>query len=274
MSYLDITDNRYGKLIAVEYVGKNKHKKALWKCKCDCGGETITDVTSLNRGHTKSCGCLIKEIAPERNRKYRTTHGKSKTRLYRIWAGMIQRCKSDKHYAEISVCEEWFDFERFYEWAISNGYQNDLEIDRKNNKGNYEPCNCRWATRSQQMRNTSSTHFMTYGGITQCQTEWLDSFGLKSKKSFQMMRKKGFSDEQIIEHYLKKRGIVMESMKVFAKGERVLLEYEIDGKFMNGDEIYYTLKNPANGTYLKGFAFTADELIAVDKEKKNEVSEL
>ncbi len=90
------------------------------------------------------------------------THGMSAARIYKIWACMINRCKSDspknrKFYKSrgITVCEEWSEsFEAFLEWAMANGYKEELTIDRKNSNGNYGPDNCRWATRQQQLCNT------------------------------------------------------------------------------------------------------------------------
>ena len=87
-------------------------------------------------------------------------HGKSNDRIYNIWCGMKSRCKGTssplarKYYAGISYCKEWDHFPAFYDWAISNGYSSNLELDRIDPTGNYEPANCRWATRAQQMQNT------------------------------------------------------------------------------------------------------------------------
>lgn len=90
-----------------------------------------------------------------------TSHGMTNTRLYRIWAGIRARCfnENDSGYAYyggrgIKVCEEWDSFETFRDWALANGYRDPLELDRRDNNKNYEPSNCRWATREQQMRNT------------------------------------------------------------------------------------------------------------------------
>lgn len=94
----------------------------------------------------------------EKNNNYK--HGMSGTRLHRIWTEMKTRClnQNDCHYKwygarGISVCDEWLDFVPFSEWALSNGYKDDLTIDRIDNDGNYEPSNCRWITQSEQCKN-------------------------------------------------------------------------------------------------------------------------
>jgi hypothetical protein len=118
--------------------------------------------------------------------KFKTKHGCKGTKLYNVWCAMKERCsnphhKSYKHYGAkgITVCEEWSkSFEKFKEWAESNGYAEGLTIDRKNSKGNYEPNNCRWVTTAEQNRNYSRNHLITYQGQTKCLTDWADYFGI------------------------------------------------------------------------------------------------
>ncbi len=79
----------------------------------------------------------------------------------------------------ISICDEWKNnFKAFYDWAISNGYSNELTIDRIDNDGNYEPNNCRWATVSEQNRNSRHNNCLTYNGETHCLKEWSEITGL------------------------------------------------------------------------------------------------
>lgn len=147
---IDITGQKFGKLTVLEYEGRNDNRVQFWLCKCDCGNESIVRSSNLKSGNSKSCGCSINDSRHKTN-KANTKHGKCNTRLYSIWSGMKSRCNYEKNdsfndYGKrgISVCDEWEDdFQTFYDWAMRNGYSDDLSIDRIDNDGNYEPSNCR-----------------------------------------------------------------------------------------------------------------------------------
>ena len=172
---------KYGRLTIIELVGKTAHGSKQYHCLCDCGNETIVLGTELRRGHTKSCGCLFKEV----QLKTMTKHGKRYTRIYEIWVGMKQRCenpnkKAYEHYGgrNICICKEWHSFEAFYDWAMANGYKEGLSIDRINNNGNYEPANCRWVTVKEQQNNRRNSHFIEAFGERHTIAEWAEITGL------------------------------------------------------------------------------------------------
>lgn len=208
---LEITGQKYGRLTAVKRVGTNSRSQSEWLFKCDCGNEVIKTASLVKRGGISSCGCLSKERIERFAENYagaNKTHGKTHTRLYRIWEGMKSRCGSTKDYykwwKDISVCEEWQEFESFYQWAISNGYRDNLTIDRIDNNGNYEPSNCRWATLKTQANNRSSNRYMTYNGVTKRMTEWMREFG--KTREYYYKRKNKYTDEEIIDSLIKEGG--------------------------------------------------------------------
>lgn len=183
--FVDLTGQRFGKLTVIEQVEHHRtsggYSKVQWKCQCDCGNIVTVLADSLKSGNTKACGCESRSGLEKR-----TTHGKSKDRLYRIWQGMRNRCNlsTNKYYHNyggrgISVCAEWNDsFEDFYEWAIKNGYNENLTLDRRDNNGNYEPSNCHWKDRFYQMNHTRKNHLLTYEGRTQTVAEWAREIGM------------------------------------------------------------------------------------------------
>lgn len=151
---IDMTGKKCGRLLVVER--DVSRKDTYWICRCDCGNMTSVRGKYLRNGRTMSCGCLHREQLLLRSK----THEKSHTRIYRIWSDMRSRCNNAKvpcysYYGGrgITVCNEWEEFQNFYNWSMSHGYEENLTIDRINNNGNYEPSNCRWITMKEQCKN-------------------------------------------------------------------------------------------------------------------------
>jgi hypothetical protein len=194
----DLTGKKFGKLIVIEYAYSKGY--AYWRCKCDCGNENIVRSSHLLLGAVKTCGCSWSEngrktiiFAQAANKKYDEKIVKS--RLYTIWNNMKERCDdvSNKNYGGrgISICKEWREnYKTFYDWAVKNGYNDKLSIDRIDFNGNYYPENCRWANHEIQANNTRKNVFFTYGGITKSVSQWAREFGI-SHSTFRRWLKDG-----------------------------------------------------------------------------------
>lgn len=207
--------DKYGRLEVLsfhhfkKYLRKNgvDERREYYLCKCDCGKETIVEKPSLRNGNTKSCGCLDLEK--------KTKHGMFGTRIYNIWIKMKERCTNPKNaqYKNyggrgIKYCDEWKNFENFYEWANNNGYSENLTIDRIDVNGNYEPTNCRWATIKEQNRNKRNNRIIEYNGETKCLSEWAEKLGIRyGLLSLRLSRgwkvKRAFSQKILKKHLTK-----------------------------------------------------------------------
>ena len=180
---IDLTGQKFGRLTVIKRVkNQNKTRSAYWLCQCECGNTTVVSSPNLKNKHAMSCGCLQQESRLTHSIK----HGLSKTRLYKIYLGMKKRCYNKKyfqfqHYGGrgIKICDEWLDnFMNFYNWAMTNGYTDELTIDRIDVNGNYEPSNCRWVTPHQQSNNTRTNRLITYNNKTHTMAEWAKITGL------------------------------------------------------------------------------------------------
>lgn len=175
---IDLSGMKFGMLTVLSRDHKGKDRKWYYKCKCDCGNITVVRSNALTCGNTKSCGC---------KKGLRDSHHLSKTRLYRIWIGMKDRCKNINNHAYkryggkgVKICEEWDkDFMLFWEWSLQNGYKETLSIDRIDVNGNYEPSNCRWVTAQEQADNKTSNIVITINGKTRNLQQWCDEYGIK-----------------------------------------------------------------------------------------------
>lgn len=169
--FIDLTGQKFGRLLVLKYIGNS-----YWLCKCECGNKKNAKAYDLKIGKVQSCGCLN----VEKNKKLHTKHGLCNHRLNNIWQSMKQRCynKNNPKYKNyggrgITICEEWLDnFINFYNWAMANGYQDDLTIDRINVNGNYEPNNCRFVNNKIQSNNKTTNLYITYNSENHTLKEW------------------------------------------------------------------------------------------------------
>lgn len=198
----ELIGQRFGRLVVIERT-ESKYGKAHWICICDCGNTTGPVATgTLKSGHSKSCGCIQKEHAVKHG-KSKAIHRMGDTKIYRVWQAMKQRCNypKTKYYKNyggrgIKVCEEWeSDFTTFYEWAMANGYEDGLSIDRKDVNGNYEPSNCKWSTNLEQQNNTRYNVMLTYKGETKTASQWARLLNVKRAKIYRLASKNLSGDE-------------------------------------------------------------------------------
>lgn len=171
----DITGKRFNHLTALKKINRK------WLFKCDCGSLKEIDKYSVLKGEVKSCGCLLKSTRAI----YKTKHGLSKSKLYKCWLGIKKRCFNKnatgyKNYGGrgIKVCDDWKNnFMSFYEWAIKNGYREDLTIERIDIDRDYFPENCKWISSKEQAQNRRSSVFIEYNGEKHCLNEWARKMG-------------------------------------------------------------------------------------------------
>ena len=209
MRHKDLTGQKFN-MLTVKSFAFIRDSHAYWNCVCDCGKESVVCASRLFRGTTKSCGCISREISRKR---MTTKNGYSKTRIYRIFIGMKQRCykDKDKDYPRyggrgIKICDEWLqDSKKFVEWAKGHGYKETLSIDRIDVNGDYTPDNCRWVSAKKQANNRRSNLFITYDGKTLSASEWCAIKGWNRHIIPERLRK-GWSLEKAMTTPLRTRG--------------------------------------------------------------------
>lgn len=197
----DLVGQRFGRLQVLEMHRVSEPKsKIFWTCKCDCGNEVDVETVNLVHGSTKSCGCYRRDYMA----KVACRHGYGRERIYKNFLNMHQRCENpnDNQFARygargITVCDQWKDFVVFYDWAISNGYQCGLTLDRIDVNGPYAPWNCRWATAFQQGNNRRNTIYITLNGVTKTISEWALTLDIPRQRIY-IRHKRGLPPEQIL----------------------------------------------------------------------------
>lgn len=167
----DLTGRRFGRLVVLGFDHSTVRNDLYWLCRCDCGNEALFRTRELLDGTITSCGC--------KNGNPNYFGNKSYDSLYVIWRNMKKRCENinDRAYKNyggrgIYLCDEWQYFKNFRSWALTNGYDNGLTIDRIDNDDGYYPENCRWVDDIVQANNRRSNHYVSYAGSTHSIAEW------------------------------------------------------------------------------------------------------
>lgn len=203
----DLAGKKFGRLVVLYDTNLKKNGVTLWHCVCECGNEIDVRASCLTTNHTKSCGCLQKEKSGRK-----PVHNETHSRLYGIWRGMKDRCyrkEAHNYYLYggrgITVCNEWLNsYENFKNWAIENGYNSNLSIDRIDGNRNYCPSNCRWATNKEQQNNIITNHYIEANGMRMTTCQWAEYLGV-NHKTLETRIHRGWSDEKIINTPIRKK---------------------------------------------------------------------
>lgn len=187
----DVIGTAYGRLTVIS-PALSAGKERRWLCSCSCGASHISHERNLKRGRAQSCGCLQKEAV----RALRHEHGFGRTDEYRIWLGIKARCTNPaaKDFARygakgIKIAARWLDFFCFLA-DMGPRPTREHSIDRSpNNEGDYEPGNCRWATRAEQQRNKVKTRTLAIDGVTLSVADWAEKNGINIRTAQQRIRK-------------------------------------------------------------------------------------
>jgi len=196
---LNLLGYRFGNIICIEYVWDAEKDASSWICKCDCGNTKKVTTCSLRAGTTRSCGCLHKKQLSDMMK----THGLSKSKEYKVWCAMIERCtkptnKSFCNYGGrgIKVSDKWMKFVNFIK-DMGMRPTNAHTLERIDNNGDYTAVNCKWATRAEQRRNCRRVNWITINGEKLCLTDWCKKIGI-SRKTVRQRIAKGLTIEQAI----------------------------------------------------------------------------
>lgn len=186
----DLSGKKLGQRTVVRFAGvkiwPSGNRQRMWLVRCDCGNESIEQQGNITSQRAKSCGCL----KPEATRKAKLRHGCTVNRqalpIYESWAGMLTRCTNPRascyhNYGGrgITVCERWHKFDEFLS-DMGPSHREGLTLDRIDTNGNYEPSNCRWATRKEQASNKRTNHKVSFNGETMTLSQWIRRTGITS----------------------------------------------------------------------------------------------
>jgi len=201
----NLINKRFGRLLVLSKSEiRTKDNRTQWNCVCSCGNKVLAENRTLTSGKKKSCGCLkldssLKNIKGVSNK----THNMSRTRIYKIWNALVQRCKtkSNQRYSSyggrgITVCQEWYKFENFYR-DMKNSYKDNLTIDRIDNNKSYYKENCKWSSQKEQANNRSNNHILEHKGEKRNITQWSEKLGIPRKTIYWRI-KKGWDIDRVL----------------------------------------------------------------------------
>jgi hypothetical protein len=197
----------FGRLIVIGYLGA-PNRVSTWLCQCSCGKQLYgAQSGNLKNGHTKSCGCL----SAGRIGAASITHNRSSSSLYAVWNSMSQRCTNPKSMSwkdyggrGIRVCDRWRKFENFLA-DMGERPSRTHSIERIDNNGNYEPSNCKWATRLEQVSNKRNNFNVTFNGREMCLAHAAKEAGLKRATVYRRITVYGLSPIDALTRPLQKR---------------------------------------------------------------------
>lgn len=207
---IDLVGNRVGRLTVLS-AGPVKRTRTgtryFWNCRCDCGEEVTVDACCLRRESTRSCGCFARELHTKHGMAVRDRFpdGRKEHPVYVIWSAIKARCFNPRHssFSEyggrgITMCIRWKQsFSAFHD-DMGDRPTPKHTIERNDNSGNYEPGNCRWATRAEQNENTRQTRLLTYDGTTLSVGKWARRLGVDRKTITARLDRYGWSVERAL----------------------------------------------------------------------------
>lgn len=192
--FIDLTGQRFGNWLVLKKAISDNHGNDRWFCRCGCGLEKVVVGNNLRRGGSQQCSSCAKII-----------HGFAKTKLYKVWICMIDRCENSNHlqYEKyggrgIKICSEWHNFIVFRKWALEHKYKYYLTMDRINNEKGYFPENCRFATSREQQRNRRDNRYLKIGNEVKLLCEWAEKTGINYQVLWQRI-KRGWSGNKLLE---------------------------------------------------------------------------
>jgi len=208
----NLVGKKISRLTVIAHIQKPKGQGNSWVCKCECGNECVKTTSQINdkASPNKSCGCLhVESISKASAAAWKATtkfNHPLKQKLKWMISNMVKRCHKPgtnryERYGGrgIQVCNEWrTNRTSFFEWAIANGFDRGLSIERINRDGNYEPSNCRFATMTDQANNTCRNRFLTFNGKTQTIAQWGRETGISSRRIWSRLERDKWTVEKAL----------------------------------------------------------------------------